>query len=70
MTATALASVSPDAAAPSDRIESSLSARPRVRLAAVTDAHQHAWQLRCVEYDAGAPVREFECATCTSVWYS
>jgi hypothetical protein len=47
------------------------SVEPRAQLAvALPEAHQHAWRLRVVEFDAGTAVREYECESCTGVWYA
>lgn len=31
--------------------------------------HEHAWQLRAVEYDEALEVRRYECATCEDVLF-
>ena len=39
---------------------------PRLRL---VEGHDHTWQLRSVDFTDGVSVREFGCASCSSVWF-
>jgi hypothetical protein len=70
MSAAAVESVAP--AGPSYVDEhSARNPEPRVQLAvAVQETHQHAWRLRAVDFDAGVAVREYECESCTGVWFA
>lgn len=57
-------SVIPVPAAPEQPEPAEASARP---LRLVT--HEHAWELRAVEYDDAFEVRRYECAGCDDVMY-
>lgn len=42
------------------------SSAPRLHLVA---GHEHAWELRDIEYDQGFEVRRYECADCDEVLF-
>jgi len=42
---------------------------PAAPLLRLVPGHEHAWQLRAVEYDESFEVRRYECEGCTEVMF-